>query len=221
MSESKTLSLNIPDGSISYNVNNIAFLKIDQVSLKWPAWLAILSPILAGFLYGFLLEEGALLFFGVLASVIVWVWIRDGGSVEIGTVTRTDTIEEFDGKSELVSAFRRKSKNTIIVTGKEETKIRIHDYVYVFEPNNIVSMSETRPSNYLSLIILLFAFVSTIPTLEDPTYGVITLAIAAVAILLYDKDSLLSIDLQSGESKEFVMSSNDVNKVMSEFRNYD
>lgn len=221
MSESKTVSLSTPDGSISYNVDNIAFLKIDQVSLKWLAWLAILSPILAGFSYGVLLDEGALLFFGVLASVIVWIWIKDSGSVEIGTVTRTDTIDEFDGKSDLVNAFKRKSENTIVVTGKEETKIRIHDYVYVFAPNNIVSMSETRPSNTLFLIVLLFAFVSVIPALEEPTYGVITLAIAAVAILLYDGDRLLSIDLQSGESKEFVMSSEDVNRVMSEFRHHD
>lgn len=239
MSDSSTISIDIKRGddvsTKHYSIDGIAYFKSTESSLRVIAYLVIGLPILAGLALTVLMKNPVALVLGVVVAGVLWWILRDPHSIEIGTTTTIDQLKTSDSQT-IENSFLEYIKDPITVQGSVDTRFHSYDYRYHFLPRNIVSVERTH--NKPGLVRKLAFAILGLYVLGTPTamlymsltnrYGpnillsILGFIIAVVIMVvsyyfLFSTSEVMEIDLQGGETVEFVMSPTDIERVEQEF----
>lgn len=238
MSESRTISVEIDDGSgrrttRHYNVDNVAYLQLQggETRSKAPLIGGVIVALL-GVVLGVLSAFDtyitiSLLLVALGALLMLYYYAGGGGGVALGTTTGEERLE-VDDTGSLESQFLDRAADTITISGSNGGSISSQEYRYHFVPDNIVSVerqqTDLTPKEWAAVVgvtavPLAIAFiVGNDPGSQLP---LIAAAFGVVSALLYAgfsrKDDGVVVELQSGTSRSFVMGPEDARSVLSEF----
>lgn len=245
MGDERTISIEVEEGrgrrtTRHFNVDNVAYLDVEGREAKSKASLLVGIVVLVlslGVSTVFVVADGASLSGLFLPSLIgavgvlliAYHFVDENDGIELGTVTGNTRID-LEDPTDLETQFVERSLNTITMTGTEDRLLSSISYRYHFVPDNIVSVQRQQTAVTLTewaIILgvtvppLAFAYVATMKPLRNTMIALVPCGI--LGALLYfgfsRKDDGVVIELRSGETRSFVMSSDDARSVLNEFGN--
>lgn len=227
----RSLSITVedPDAGVierHYNVDNIAFLRVSQTTLKQNAFLLMgfvslaVTFIVTRFFFLIGLIAGVAVF-----GILFYLW-QDPGSLRIGTVGETDeVIYDESTLSSIEREFKTKASESIRIDGDYETLSRKYKYTYYFIPDNIVNIERGEQAPlfaYLVFGIVLISFLAFGFSLIDGDIGITVISLIIIILGLFIQNSLepinaLQFTMQGGEKRGFTMSPSDARRVLDQF----
>lgn len=241
MTEERTISITVDDGSSRevtrhYNVDNIAYLDVEggEPSSILPLVFGIVcgaigiavTVVVIGSSGGTSQLLPGVLFIALSGLLLLYHFVDDD-EVQIGTVTGEERLKARD-TNKLQQQFLERSKNVITIEGEDSSLLSSTSYRYHFVPENIVRVERQQAAVtwrewavIIGIVVIPVAIVNTWTMNPGSDIPITLAATGIVAVLVYlgvsQKDDGISIQVQSGDDRGFVMSAADARAVLSEF----
>lgn len=229
MPEDRTLTVQVEaqNGGTTtryYNADNIAYFTSKEtdptelamaISLGVPIGLAVLLLLVAAWWQALLV--------GIVAFVLLILWMMEGEGVTIGTLTETHDFD-VDEAEELEDEFKRATQNLLTVSDTHETAYNEFTYTHHFVPDNIVSIQRSRGETideFPLVFYLLGLFLGILAASQNVIVGgLLLLGLWAVGWIVdpIKQPDTVTLDLQNGDSHEFRLTSSDARNLVNQFQ---
>lgn len=215
-----------------YNLDNIAF--VEERELEWTRFTYALSiiPALLSIIAIFIIRNFSILLIGALATLLIYLVLAYGNKVEqnIGTLTSVDSYSgsNKDVMSQIRDELNEIGYDYISLNHDKSTVMRIDSYDYYFVLDKITKLDRNNKNYFKYAVVFSVLFLSLIsfPALfgDIPSWQRSAMLFGGIAIctliliLTYGLNTLVTIDVQGGEEKQFWLTNEDAKKLAEEFK---
>lgn len=222
--------------NIHYNIENIAYLRVDEEDITKTGWMLLALPIVVSLV---LVPFTDLLILGLGGGIsfAALLLLNPSNMLEIGTLNDVSKFNTNNADS-FEEMFKEKVPSRITISGKISDTAKDTSYRYHFIPGNIVAIKKNKRSNgLLGLVFLIGTGVALLylgisyNSLKYNTpaneflfqiIGTSIIYVIFIILLVYLPSGIstrLDIELKNGDTKKFPLYEPDADKVIRKFKN--